>query len=246
MRRGTGPGSPGLRIYRILCLAVLAVPVASSADADALPRPTPSPALRDSAWVHLTRQVGPAFAAKYLSLDTNDTTSTQYFGEITPDMHPGTGTGRTLKLPRAVGPKLPVWVFRFRFRDPMRPWIDEQVSVTLDPKGDLTPKRDAAGRFLPNAGIDGIGDCARDSTLCVFPIDRDDAIRIARESGLEEGLMPWTISFHWFHSEDGRFIWTVSNTLTENREECTQSGKIIVIDANTGVILERNLWSSIC
>ena len=227
-------------------LAALTLSLSPGVSTGAPPSPTPSPALLDSAWAHLTRHVGPSFTARYLSFDSTDATSVQYFAEVRPASSPSVVKGqRTRHLVQPIGSGLPVWRFSFRLRIPEKPWIDESVSVAVDLQGHLTPKRDATGRYLPTGGIAGIGDCAHDSSLCVFPIDEQEAIRIAKQDGLEEGLGPWKTSFHWYYSRDGRFVWVITNTLSD-RGPCERSGKSFIIDANTGAVFQRSNWSQIC
>jgi hypothetical protein len=198
--------------------------------------PKAPPALAESAWAHLNRYVGEAFVRYYISKD-----SAEDYRE--PQDYPK----EFLQRPTRPGVLLVrAWRFSYHLQIHERPWVNAHFSVTVGLDGGLTPRFDEAGRFIQEGGIDGIGNCAQDSTLCQFPIDRDAAIHIAKENGLEEGLAPWHVGFNWYHSEDGRFIWAVSNTLRIGQDKCSNSGKDILIDANTGKIYQRTGWSRVC
>lgn len=115
----------------------------------------------------------------------------------------------------------PHFYLRWRFRVADKPFVDEIVQVAVDANGEIL------------AGPDGLPNCKRSPSLCKFVVDETDAIRIARDGGLEPGNGPWETSFHYFAGKLQRFVWTVSNTLTK-RDNGREHGKEVVIDASNG------------
>jgi hypothetical protein len=210
-----------LRLAFLVLLPLLLAPIPGVSQSTKAP-----PELADSAWSHLARYVGPLFAKRCLSRG-----DLEGYVEHASALDPGSAPG---------------WRFYYRLKVPEARWVREQVAVTVDLQGRLTPKYDKHGRFIQFSGIDGIGNCARNPSLCKFPIDREAAIRIAKRNGLERGLAPWEVGFNWYHSESGRFIWHVSNTLQMDPDSCSGSGKSILIDANDGHVYQRSGWSRIC
>ncbi len=106
----------------------------------------------------------------------------------------------------------------------------------VDAEGSLVAEREAAG--LP--------DCANDPRECVFKVkDAAAAISIAEKAGLEPGLEPWSTHFHWYGGELNTYVWTVQNTLESNTYGGTaygSGGRIVIIDANSGEVLQTNEW----
>ncbi|MBN1996742.1 hypothetical protein JW935_04260 [candidate division KSB1 bacterium] len=124
-------------------------------------------------------------------------------------------------------------VYSFKIKD--RPFVNESISFETDTTGFI---------LTPENGL-GIPDCISQPIECQFPIDEDRAILIAKEAGLEDGIKEWKTSFHWFAGDLQTFVWTVSNTLSESGsgEGYTASGKVVVIDANTGEICRIDSWT---
>ena len=95
----------------------------------------------------------------------------------------------------------------------------------------------------------GIPDCINNPLECIFPIDADSAKTIAALEGLEEGLLEWETTFRWytyFHDElnIATFAWLIRNTLSESGqgEGSQRSGRVFVIDANSGELLIELAW----
>lgn len=79
-----------------------------------------------------------------------------------------------------------------------------------------------------------------DPRECVF-IDEAMANSIARQAGLEPGLNEWRTHFHWYGGELNTYVWTVESTL-EADGLGYRSGWIVVIDANSGAVLQSGRW----
>jgi hypothetical protein len=97
---------------------------------------------------------------------------------------------------------------------------------------------DTSGNLITERDISGVPNCVNDPKECVF-IDKASAISIAKSAGLETGIEEWKISFHWFAGNSKTFVWTVSNTLRK------ASGKVVVIDANSGTVIGIYDWFTI-
>jgi hypothetical protein len=110
------------------------------------------------------------------------------------------------------------------------PWVDGRIEFFVD----------GTSHLLPDTRVDGIPDCVHQPSECVFPVDKAEAFRLAKEAGLEEGLRPWEASFHWMRAsvEDlvsGTYVWSISNTRYVSAERA--GGVTIVIDANSGKVV---------
>jgi len=102
---------------------------------------------------------------------------------------------------------------------------------------------DVAGNLVSGAAIDGLPNCVRDRKECTFAVtDQALAIEIAEKADLEPGLDEWRTHFHWYAGELNTYVWTVENTLTIDKSTGESSGRTIVIDANSGTVLQIGGW----
>jgi len=117
---------------------------------------------------------------------------------------------------------------------PQIPQCDEFIEFVLDSIGNIIEERD----------VFGLPDCVNNPGECLFPVDEAQAISIATNAGLEEGIKPWIIDFYWYGWDLRTFVWSVKNTLYEKSEgnEYYANGKIVVIDANSGEVLRIDSW----
>lgn len=105
---------------------------------------------------------------------------------------------------------------------------------------------DAAGNLVPEVEIDGLPDCAHGPGECSFTVlDAASAVSIARQAGLEPGLSEWRTHFHWYGGEFHTYVWTVENTLTADEFSGQSSGRSVLIDANSGSVLQIFDWEAI-
>ena len=123
----------------------------------------------------------------------------------------------------------PHYILAWAFRMTGKPFVDHRIHLWVDEKGNLLQDE----IHIPN--------CKALPALCVFSVDEADALRIAREAGLEDGLEPWKASFH-YHG-DGRFVWSVSNLMTRD-DDGSEEGNGVQIDPSTGTVLGRFGWFS--
>jgi hypothetical protein len=122
-------------------------------------------------------------------------------------------------------PKMPYSVL-YRFKFPQKPWIDEPLRVNFDSLGNIVePLPEEIPEYLSNPNG------------CSFRIDSSMAVTIAKEDGLEEGRKPWRVTFGWSGPRIKKYTWAIQNYIYLGE------GKIRVIDANSGIILERSEWT---
>lgn len=92
---------------------------------------------------------------------------------------------------------------------------------------------DSAGQILTD---EGVVDRMSDPTLGMpFQIDDEEAVAIAKENNFMSGYFPWHVNFR-FDSNRIRYVWLIKNQ-TERF-----SGSSILIDANTGNIVNEDHW----
>ena len=115
----------------------------------------------------------------------------------------------------------------YRFQIPEAPWVDATIQCIVA----------ADGRVLSDFGVP---DCVKDQGECSFPYDDAAAEAIAAKAGLEPGIEAWKYHFHW-HYGAHTFVWTVSNTLSRHKSD--EEGRVVVIDANDGRVLEILAWT---
>jgi len=117
----------------------------------------------------------------------------------------------------------------YTFKVTEKTWIDEIIEFAVD----------SAGNVITERSIYGIPECLSNSSHCIFGIDSVIAVNLAKQAGLEEGVKPWQANFHWFAGTINRYVWGVTNYLTD------YSGKVVIIDSNSGNIIEILNWAVI-
>lgn len=115
----------------------------------------------------------------------------------------------------------------YRLRIPESAFVDELLECVVEADGKIS--RMAAPK------------CVSDPRECIFPYDETAAQEIARAAGLQPGLKPWDMSFHWHYGFE-TFVWAVSNTLHESNYSAEGQG--VLIDANDGRLLGVYGWQA--
>jgi len=126
-----------------------------------------------------------------------------------------------------------IYMMVYRFLAPGHPEFETLAGFTLKVREDKIKATD----FM------GIPDCVLDPNECNFPVDEQSARRIASEAGLEQGLDDWETSLHWWGSEPETYVWTISNTLSSDQNTGQSNGKSVVIDANSGEVMQILDWA---
>lgn len=113
---------------------------------------------------------------------------------------------------------------------PDSPWVDAFCVVNIKEDG---------GWFSDVSAYEGLPNCVSDPGECEFPIDRDAAMEIAAQAGLEPGDRPWNALFCWSGQlrSQQTYVWRVDNLLLG-----TGGGRIITVDANSGDVLGEGEW----
>jgi hypothetical protein len=123
------------------------------------------------------------------------------------------------------------YVMVYRLIIPDKPYVNEVIEFSVDKNGNLLKEKNVSG--IPNC-IEGD---------CVFDIDEGRAREIAKEGGLEDGIVGWKTAFTW-NAKHSRYVWQILSTEYETKgsEGYKGNGEEILIDANSGKILEKNEW----
>lgn len=131
----------------------------------------------------------------------------------------------------------PYYDMVYSLKIPEKPYVAASLGFPIDTKGNVINVENYAS---------GIPECVTHPEECIFPIDEMQAIQIARDAGLEEGIRKLETSFHWFAGDLKTYVWTVSNMLYKSSVPSHEaSGKIVVIDANSGKVCEVSGWSEV-
>jgi hypothetical protein len=125
----------------------------------------------------------------------------------------------------------PYFFITYRLIIPDKPYVNTVIQFSIDSTGNILKDRDIIG--IPNCQEGG----------CNFNITEDQAIKIAKDSGLEKGIKPWKTGFLW-DSNLKQYTWHILSTAMESQssEGFRGNGKEIIIDPNSGIVLAMNDW----
>jgi hypothetical protein len=123
----------------------------------------------------------------------------------------------------------PYYLLTYTFKIPEKQFVNESIEIGIDIDGNV----------VREWGIPSNPD------ECEFPVDEAKAIEIARDAGLEEGIKEWESDFYW-HDGFKTYVWSVRNTLsaTSVGEPYEESGRVVIIGANSGEVKESLNWTS--
>lgn len=172
----------------------------------------------------IVSRVGQDFFDKYVKIDYNRSRyclPDQYIIE-----HPGAGAEFLQR---------PYYLMVYSFKMAEKPFVDVFMEFAVDANGNGIVERE----------VMGIPDLINNPSEGNFPIAEADAMQIAKNAGLEDGVADWENSFHWYGGSFGTYVWTVQNTLqTTSGQGYLAHGKGVVIDANSGEILQKYEWET--
>lgn len=119
----------------------------------------------------------------------------------------------------------------YRLVIPEKPFVNTVIEFRTDTSGNVLYPEQASG----------IPDCL--SGGCEFNIDNEQAVEIARNNGLDEGIKDWKTGFMW-NSEYKQYVWHVLSTLyeSEGSQGYRGNGKEMIIDPASGEVLAVNTW----
>lgn len=121
----------------------------------------------------------------------------------------------------------------YQFQMPGKDYIDEEISLIFDKNGNIQKEFE----------VTGIPQCTSGNTECSFDVSKEDALRIAKEAGMKEGIKNWEANFDW-DSEQNRYAWIIRSTLTESMGSNGKrgTGERMLIDPNSGEVLAKSEW----
>lgn len=119
----------------------------------------------------------------------------------------------------------------YRLVIPEKPYVNETIEFTVNTEGNLNN----------NFAVTGIPECA--SGGCAFEISEEEAIDIALKAGTNKEVKEWKAAFAW-NEKFNKYVWRVVAVTSEspNSQGGRSSGKDLLIDANSGEVLENNDW----
>lgn len=115
----------------------------------------------------------------------------------------------------------------YHFYMPEKPYVNAFINFSVDSMGVVASDRE----------INGIPECKDDN--CTFNINEEQALKIAKDNGLEPGIKEWHKGFLW-DSKLNQYVWHVLSTFQEGGQR--SNGKEVIIDPNTGLVLAMNEW----
>lgn len=125
----------------------------------------------------------------------------------------------------------PHYLIVYKFSIPEKSFVNEIIEFVVDPAGNVVPDREPLG----------IPKCPGNTCWGKFQIiGEEEAIQIARDVGLEEGIKEWRTSFHYFAGDIADYVWSISNTLYEDNG--SSGGKTITINSHTGEVFSTLAW----
>ena len=125
----------------------------------------------------------------------------------------------------------PHYLMVYNFIIPEKSYVDEIIEFVVDTTGMVVPDREPFG----------IPTCPNNSCMGQFPlIDEEEAIQIAHDAGLEDGIEEWKTSFTYSAGEIDDYIWSISNTLY--MDDNTSSGRIVIINSHNGDVIDILNW----
>jgi hypothetical protein len=125
----------------------------------------------------------------------------------------------------------PYYFLTYRLIMPDKAYVNTVIQFSIDSIGNIIKDRD----------IIGIPDCVEGG--CSFNVTEEQAVKIATASGLDKGIKPWKTGFLW-DPKLNQYTWHILSTSSESKssEGFRGHGKEIIIDPNSGMVLEMNDW----
>lgn len=108
----------------------------------------------------------------------------------------------------------------------------------------ITFRTDTNGTVLERYDIYGIPNCVVNPKECEFNITKKEAVDIAKENDLPEGIKDWEVSFRYSGKLE-RYVWHILATTSEMKTDDINkaSGEEIIIDPFDGEVLEHRKWN---
>ena len=127
----------------------------------------------------------------------------------------------------------PYYEMAYRFYMPEKDYVVGEIKFITD----------STGNVLKDKDIIGIPNYKQKPYECNFTVDKDSAIKIAKENGLKEGIKAWDVGFIW-NPKRQIYVWHVLSTLHEQKGDFgfRGNGQEAIISPVTGEVLEMHDW----
>lgn len=121
----------------------------------------------------------------------------------------------------------------YKLSIPEKSFVNETMHFVIDSTGIIQDEYDIIG--IPN--------CNDEPEECIFNLNENEIIKIAKEKGLEKGKKPWEINFGW-STEYGRYVWHI---LTVNKEITGEeiykgAGEELILSPSDGSVISQRKW----
>jgi hypothetical protein len=110
-------------------------------------------------------------------------------------------------------------------------------------EGEIRFNIDEDGNIIKDKEIFGIPDCSANPGDCMFSISAEQAVNIAKNNELNEGMRNWDVNFKW-SSNHKKYVWEILSVLSEVKGEgfYRATGQTMLINPNTGEVIETSEW----
>ncbi len=125
-----------------------------------------------------------------------------------------------------------IFEIRYNFKMDEYDFVDEEILIITDKHGNLDHTHKPSG----------IPTCVKRIEGCNF-INREAAVRIAEENGLDKGIKPWLVEFRWF-DEANLYVWHILSTKYELKKDnyYIADGEELLIDPVTVEVIKHREW----
>lgn len=125
------------------------------------------------------------------------------------------------------------YFIEYNYRSMDYDFVDEPVYFSVD----------SSGNVLKNQEIVGIPNCRYSPENCAYNVNEEEAMSIAEENRLPEGIRKWDAAFRW-NADLKQYVWQILSTTWEigKADNYKARGKEIIIDPHDGSVLKFRDW----
>lgn len=117
------------------------------------------------------------------------------------------------------------------------------LSLNDETTNEISLYIDNEGKVVEDKEIIGIPDCISNPADCRFDISGEQAISIAKNNGLYEGIRKWDVNFKW-NSNHNKYVWEIKSILSEVESGgfIRTTGQTMLINPGDGEVIETSEW----